>query len=257
MKELDHAGHYKEAKEIKNGPNPTQTSAAFNHMRETVERRLAQLLLARFLLLHLLVDVAGKLPGGLQQKEHRRLWVLLQAQPNIFGRGPQEDIFTELTLLLGDTSTSDLEDRIRRKCEELDNLLKVHDPTTVTPHFFCVLDEAQITISDRKGEFMSQDNKTERPILREIWRSWGTVLTSGYMPLVISGTGIELGALQDTLKSPILKRRELPYNIVHEIGGFDDSEIQAEYIARYLPMCEEDSHWVGFLPRAWAWLHGR
>jgi len=240
---------------MKNGPNPTQTSAAFNHMRETVERRLAQLLLARFLLLRLLIEVARELPEGLQQKEHRRLWVLLQAQPNILGRGPQEDIFTGLTFLLRDTSISDLKHRIHRQHKELENLLKVHDPTPVTHHFFCVLDEAQITISERNGEFISQDNKTERPILREIWRSWDTVLTSGHMHLVISGTGIGLQLLQDTLKSPTHKQPS--YHLVHEIGGFDDPIIQAEYIKRYVPMCEEDSHWVGFLPRAWAWLRGR
>ena len=44
------------------------------------ERRLLQLLLARLLLLNLFIEVANCSRTGLQQKEHRRLWTLLQVQ---------------------------------------------------------------------------------------------------------------------------------------------------------------------------------
>ena len=90
-------------------------------MREVAEKRLAQLLLARFLLLNLLVEEAKRLPGGLQEKEHRRLWVLLQAYPQIFGT-TNIDIFTDLTRLLQGTSTTDLTRRIREKCVALSEL---------------------------------------------------------------------------------------------------------------------------------------
>lgn len=78
-----------------------------------------------------------------------------------------------------------------------------------------------------------------------------------YMRLVVSGTGIKLATLEDMLVSPDLKPHS--YGLVKDIGAFDDSTIQAEYIKRYVPMCqdEDNPHWAGFLRRAWAWLHGR
>ena len=193
MEELDDAMHYKEAKEMKEmrrmmtkrhkqkkKKNPDLTKACIDHMRETVQRRLAQLLLAHFHLLRVLVDEARKLPGGLKEKEHRRLWVLLQGQPEIIGLHPEGDIFTCLTQLLRCASTDNLVERICDEHEELYPLLQVHDSKTeVTPHFYCVLDEVQITISPkfgRRGEFMSHDNETKRYIFREIWRSWSAYL---------------------------------------------------------------------------------
>ena len=64
-------------------------------MQAVAERCFAQLLLARFLLLNLLIEDARKAPGGLHEKNHRRLWVLLQAQPTrVFDS--TKDIFTSL-----------------------------------------------------------------------------------------------------------------------------------------------------------------
>jgi len=219
------------------------------YIRELVRKRLAQLVLARFLLLGLLVQEAGE---GLQQKEHRHLWVLLQAQPRIFGLG---DVFTDLTLLLRGAETRELERRISRKRLELHALLQaVRVPGTnkdATP-FFCVLDEVQATVgspSGRLGELMSKDNKTPRPILREIWISWCKIC-SHHMGLVLSGTGIELQPLEDD-------NEEKEYDIVRDIGAFDCRENQIEYIKRYLPAAWNESRWEEFLNRAWRWLRGR
>jgi hypothetical protein len=111
-----------------------KAKAAIEHIRETAERRLAQLLLARFLLLDLLVQEAENLPGGLQDKEHRRLWVLLQVQPNgVFGTHFEVDIFADLAQLLRYTSTHDLQDRIRTRYRQLSRILrKVRNPATDT-----------------------------------------------------------------------------------------------------------------------------
>jgi hypothetical protein len=100
MRELRRARYYVAAKERRDGSDPTQTPGAVEHMRETVPRRLSQLLLARFLLLRLLVEEAKKLPTGLQEKGHRRLWVLLQVQPAILDSGSRQDVFTRLSQLL-------------------------------------------------------------------------------------------------------------------------------------------------------------
>jgi hypothetical protein len=228
-------------------------------MREVAERRLSQLLLARSLLLNLLVQEARELPGGLREKEHRRLWVLLQARPQIFGKLFKGDIFTELTRLLRDTATSDLKHRIFLQYRELSSLLQnVRNPATgkdTMPPFFCVLDEVQITVTQRLGDFMSGENLTKRPILREIWLLWTAVLQPEQMRLVLSGTGIEQQALKDTLLSAVFMMH--PYRLKSDVGAFEDPDIQAEYIKRYVPARWSDPHWMGFLDRAWAWLRGR
>jgi hypothetical protein len=115
MGELDDARDCKRAKTSKEADS--KAKATIEHIREAAEYRLAQLLLARFLLLNLLVQEARKTLGGLQEKEHRRLWVLLQAQPNrIFGANFKVDIFTALARLLQHASTNDLKDRITSFC---------------------------------------------------------------------------------------------------------------------------------------------
>ena len=234
---------------------PEATDAGHRHMKEVAERRFAQLLLARFLLLNLLVDVARGLIGGLQQKEHRRLWVLLQAQPGIFEKKDQEDIFTKVTQRLQFTSTPDLKNWIGREREKLEENICGRGGEL---SLFCVLDEVQITLSSpsgRLGEFMSGDKTTKRHILREIWLSWSTVLRSSQMKLVLSGTGIDLRALQSTMSSASLK----PYGcmVVHDTGSFEEDSVQAKYIKRYLPASLDGLTWVEFFSRAWAWFRGR
>ena len=204
MDELDDSHDYQEAKERLEGADPASevAQAAFKHIHEVVERRLAQLLLARFLLLDLLVQEAQKLQHGLQPQELRRLWVLLQVQPSILF--PKQDAFQDFTKTLNGASTTDLKARIHEKYHTLSGLLQEAHNLTNNPTFFCVLDEVQITVSQkfgRLGEFLSQDKTTKRPILRTIWFSWSEVFKSGQMSLVLSGTGIELQALNDALSS--------------------------------------------------------
>ena len=252
------AGTVERAKQMKEDKPET----AIAHIKEVVKRRLAQLLLARFLILTLLVQEAEKLPGGLRQKEHRRLWVLLQVQPRIFNQESEEDIFTGLTRVLQHASTNDLRHRIRSQFKKLYPLLpKVRNPAIdqyATPPFFCVLDDVQVTASSSFGhlaEFMSNDNKTSRSILREIWLSWSEVLAPEQMRLVLSGTAIELQSLNDTLRSAAFKA--YPYQVVNDIGGFDDPISQAGYIKRYVPAHFDEPCWAEFLTRAWAWFRGR
>lgn len=258
MNELDYAQDYDRARASKEA-NP-KAKTAIEHMREAAERRLAQLLLARFLLLDLFVQEAREIPGGLQEKEHRRLWVLLQVQPNrIYGANFKVDIFTALARLLRHASTYDLKDRIASKYQELSFLLaKVRNPATggeERPPFFCALDEAQIIATLRQGEFVSEDGSTPRALVREAWLLYTTVLQPEQMRLVLSGTGIKLQDLKDTLSSSALKR-EL-YEIKFDIGAFEKPGSQAEYIKRYVPASWADPNWVEFLVRAWGWLRGR
>jgi hypothetical protein len=234
-------------------------SAYGQHIQETARRGLGQLLLARFLLLSLLVEEVKLISQPLPWAQYRRLWVLLQAQPNvIFGADFQVDVFTDFALLLRPASRFNLEDRIRVKYQELSFLLTVvNNPATrkdQKPPFFCVLDEAQIANGLRCGNFFSETFSAKRSVLREIWFSWTSVLNPQQMRLVISGTNIELQSLLETF-SPALKPES--YQLQHDIGAFEDAEHQAEYIRQYIPADWADESWKEFLNRAWAWFHGR
>ena len=219
---------------------------AVQHIGGVVERRLAQLLLARFYLWGLLVDVARDF--NVQENHLRRLWVLLQVQPQMINRtvaGNTEDIFTQLTQLLRYTSFNDLRHQINQQCFSLSATLR-------GSLFYCVLDEVQVTSTppyNYWGDFISDTNSTKGPILREIWLAWSRV--SG-MRLVLSGTGINSHALHDRFTSSFLK--EMPYGEVHDIGAFDDQTTQTDYIKQYVPARFLSAE---FLNRAWAWLRGR
>ena len=256
MGDLDHADYKKAITKKETDP---KAEAAMKHIREVAEHRLAQLLLARFLLLNLLIQEAQQLRKGLREKDHRRLWVLLQAQPQIFSDDLEDDIFITLTRLLRHASIDDLKDRIRKQYQKVRQVLsKVQDPVTgedAIPPLFCVLDEAQVATTLRGDDFTSGDYLHKRPVLREIWLLWSTVLPFWQMRLVLSGTGIDLQALKGTLESSALK--EQPYTIKCDVGAFEDPQSQAEYIKRYVPACWTDPRWSEFLVRAWAWFHGR
>src|ERR1700722_5402956 len=203
--------------------------AAINHMWETMEHRLAQLLLARFLLLNLLDKEAHS--GNQSQQNLRRLWVLLQVQPIlIFGTDFEVDVFTELSHLLRNISIPALKVRIYKKYKELSHLLEVvHYPNTKQERklpFFCVVDESQAAVLLRMGEYRSEDFVHKRPLLKELYRSWTSMLSPFHMRVVLSGTGITL--FLQTLGSSAFKGTD--YSLKSCLGAFDDVAAQTEYI---------------------------
>ena len=250
MATLDDSRDYRWAKSVR-----SHNTDAVDHMKEKTRHRLLQFLLSRFLILNLLIKEAEQLQGGLHQANHRRLWVLLQAQPTrMFGK----DIFFRLSNHLREASNGDLSEWIRKQCCDLERILEYRiEPLTgesVRRPFYCVIDEIQIATTDRMGEFRSDDGKTERPLLREIWSTLTNVMEQGQMLLVLSGTGIQLHALQTVLESSFLKPH--PYCLKKNIGAFDDPDAQKRYIEHYLPN-EKSEAWKAFLERAWGWCRGR
>ena len=134
-----------------------------------MQRRLAQLLLACFLLLNLLVEEAEELPRGLQEKEHHQLWVLLQVQPRIISGALDIDIFTSLTQLLQRTSIEDSKFQIHEQYQTvnqvLPKLLNLHNGTYEPPPLFCILDEAQVAATLHCNDFMSSNYSNQCPVL--------------------------------------------------------------------------------------------
>jgi hypothetical protein len=227
---------------------------ALQHMREKAHHRLGQLLLTRFILLKLFVQAAQNLPGGLNEKNHRRAWVLLQILPiQIFG----EDIFETLTNILRFQDIDDLKKEINTHYDELKDILGlVTDPATggkKKPPFYCVLDESQLLSSDRMGEFMLADGKSPRPLMREVYRVWTRILPRERMLLICSGTGINSQSLQASIISAALL---IPYHLQNDIGAFNDRYAQTKYIQYYLGERPGRS-WQAFLSRAWGWCRGR
>jgi hypothetical protein len=221
--------------------------ALIEHMENTVELGLARVLLARLLFLTFFIRTAQEIPGGLQPSEHRRLWVLLQAQPRNFSPNFNVDIFADLSQLLRHVSIDDLKSRTISKFRQLHSMLEAEAPTLASfghqkiPPVFCVLDQAELTTTLRHS-FMGP-----------LWLLWTSVLPQ--MRLVFSGTGIRLESLQNELVSTAFGLQT--YEVKNNIGAFEESEAQAEYIKYYVPACWTDTQWKAFLVRAWKWFSGR
>ncbi|PVF94285.1 hypothetical protein CPB86DRAFT_49855 [Serendipita vermifera] len=256
IKELDDAKRYKntdKARKVDRNNLP-----AFDHMQNVAQLRFLQLLLARFLILNLLIEQA-KLSGGIHQN-HRRLWVLLQVQPYRFSKMLTEDLFLMIARELEFTSANELKDRISKQHTKLQNDMEdVMDPDTGSyekPPVYCILDEAQVTSTQRLGEFRSKENKlVEHPVLREIWLAWTTVLAAPKIRIIISGTNIDIEQIKSTLASSHLKMN--PLFIHSTLGGFDDSESQAKFIKHYILAAWDEQKWKEFLIRSFAWFRGR
>lgn len=117
------------------------------------QRPFAQLLLARVLLLNLFSRRLKTLQGGYEQEEHRRLWVLLQVQPDIFCNG---DIFTDVSKHLRGAPIDDLRALIfvesRKNTPPCGQAFAIPQPSKIRLlHFSSVLDEVQITVSGPSG----------------------------------------------------------------------------------------------------------
>ena len=143
---------YTNAKGIET-PQKHLTKGAIKHIRSMAQRRFAQLLLARVLLLNLFSRRLKTLQGGYEQEEHRRLWVLLQVQPDIFCNG---DIFTDVSKHLRGAPIDDLRALIfvesRKNTPPCGQAFAIPQPSKIRLlHFSSVLDEVQITVSGPSG----------------------------------------------------------------------------------------------------------
>ena len=246
MYQLDSSLNYKLAKQ-----NKENDPAAYLHIAEKTQHHLHQLFLARLYLLNLFHEEAQRLPNGLDPTVHRRAWVLLQAIPQtIFKTDP----FLQLADILSLSSADDLQAGILKQYQLVENMLEFgEDPSDGRQKrrpLYIVIDESQLLAKQRLGEYRSDDGQKMRGLLRQVWLSCFEALKPPKILLVLSGTGIEYQALEDTLTSPTLK--VLPYILVRDIGAFDDPEPQAKYIKQYLPSVDNV-----FLNRAWAWCRGR
>jgi hypothetical protein len=216
------------------------------------------LLLARFLILNLLIDVALSQDPTLKNvDDYRRLWVLLQAQPQLFKGDFRVDIFTDLSRMLWQATASTwrlLQAEYEGFCTRV-KLGKVAAfySLPMDPPIFCVLDNGQYITSKCPGDFCTLGTEDRRPVLQELWQAWTSSLRE--MRYIYSGTSIEI---QD-LCSPRFNKPGaiLPFDLKYDFGGFDCPEDQAAYIKRYVPANWSEPRWEDFLVRSWGWFRGR
>jgi hypothetical protein len=170
-----------------------------------------------------------------------------------------EDVFHSLTTLLRYESIVDLEMDIHAHYKDLKSILQPFvNPATgklEKPPIYCVVDESQFLVSARKGEFMSDDSVTEHPLMRQVFLSFTETLPSEKMVVIFSGTVLDLPSLVRTSVPHPLDIH--PYDIVRDIGAFEDCDSQARYIRRYLKVDWTKPNWISFLDRAWGWCRGR
>jgi hypothetical protein len=247
--DMDNSAGYKLAQSQK-----MTNSDAMQHMKEKAHHRLRQLLLARFILLKLFVEVARSNGGNLHEKNYRRAWVLLQILPmQIF----DEDIFVTMSDTLRLQGFDDSVKAIKKHFRDLQDILGLAMDSAIgklkKSPFYCVLDESQLLTSARMGEFMSGDGTLPRPLMREVYHIWNDVLPPEQMLLICSGTGINYQSLYESVASGALT---IPYHLCNDIGAFADRDAQTKYIQYYLGE-RPGLSWRAFLDRAWGWCRGR
>jgi hypothetical protein len=101
--------------------------------------------------------------------------------------------------------------------------------------------------------FLSHDLENQRSILREILRGLSTWTDK----IIVSGTGVSMKDLTETLDSSVSKDRS-PHALVTRIGAFDHSAAQEAYLEQYFPPGFLDTEpGKVLLSRIGYWLHGR
>jgi hypothetical protein len=97
-------------------------------------------------------------------------------------------------------------------------------------HFILGLDEAQRASRMYPRSFISStDTGTFRSIIREIIK----VFTMTSIKLIVSGTGLSLADLQDSMTSGVSKRAEVI--LFYELGMFDTWPKLESFLKRYVP----------------------
>ncbi|KAG8829656.1 hypothetical protein FRC17_006218 [Serendipita sp. 399] len=208
-------------------------------------------------ILSMLLHEYGEDFGG---NKLQKVWVLMQAQTVLFD---EQDVFLLLTNQLRPIWTPDLHRMISDQYSRMLHILKpISFPNLEGKHippFFCVLDEVQVTAGRgelaRTGEFISNDNRTNPPFLREIWRAWTDALNSSQLRLIVAGRGLDSVAINSALSSAVCKPP--PFRTISVIGSFDDTRSQDQYLQRCIQVDWTSPSWNAFLSRAHIWFWGR
>ncbi|PVF96380.1 hypothetical protein CPB86DRAFT_874942 [Serendipita vermifera] len=222
--------------------------ASANNSNQTIAfNRISRVLIARWKIFNVFIDVAKSCHGGRLPDEIKYDWLLFQALPPVLTIATKEmDVF----LAFIDTCLFNVGDGV----------LEVLDKATVrdvpgSDQFFYVLDEVQVAGRIHKVCFSDADGKLRRPVLRPIIRK---MTQNSPFPVIVSGTGFSLEHFKDVLTSGVGKHSSQTWTVQHTTGDFTLQEVQSSYISRYLPSSFLNSLSGTLLgDRMFKWLRGR
>ena len=184
---------------------------------------LKRVLAARIAVFKLFLELAVKADGGLLEK-HKLSWLFFQASYPHHPVLKPHPIVRIMNNCFRDASSRALDAWIER----LGEIRVEHKPHL--DDFIIGLDEAQRAVRLHPRPFLSAtDDNVFRSILREIVKTF----IKQPVTLFVSGTGVTMEELQDTVGSGVSK----PVGIesFHDLGMFDTWPSLMAFLERYLP----------------------
>ena len=219
---LDAIADYSEWESDLERLNPKERVTQQKVNRQIASRHLRRALAARVVVFELFLQVAKEVDGSLQEK-HKRIWLLFQISDNLVPSARNFHPFVRI-MCLKCASSEALDDLLDRFGDILRDYLS-------NSHFIVGLDEAQWASRKYLRPFISSHNPV---IFRSIIREITVVLTKLPIKLVLSGTGLSLEEVQDSIASGVSKLHNA-VKVVHELGMFDTWEKLKPFLQRYIP----------------------
>ncbi|KAJ6472325.1 hypothetical protein C8R47DRAFT_726863 [Mycena vitilis] len=215
--------------------------------RKIAKDRFEEVVYARLRIMETFCSLAKESGSGTVLEEHKKFWVLLQFRPQL---GEILDIFEELSRKIrGAKRTAGL----GLQTMALNAVGRIRHLVGTTG-LFCVIDEAQDAAGKCLGAFMSSAPTLQKsPIFRGAVAA--LILIAGLW-LIILGTGMSKSVVEETMASALIKGGS--YRILHDVGGFDEEDAQAEYMKSLMPIDFKDTEGADDLCElAFYWLRGR
>ncbi len=211
--------------------------------------KVFEVLLARWLVFNLFIEVAKSINNGNLDANTQQNWLLFQALP--FVRVNNTNPFSALQRLIP----------LNAGAPVLERVFGVHTPRGVlgdafdedVDTFFYVLDEAQVAADQYTGAFSDSTFTEARPVLRPIIQE----LVKSGSSVIVSGTGFSLDLFKMVLASSVGKTRTT-WAVHYETGDFSERETQLAYLSQFFPPSFIDSDTGRHLmTRTHEWLRGR
>lgn len=204
---------------------PADNRAAQDAINNQIaSRAFRRVLAARIVVFELFLQVAIQVDGCLQEK-HKRIWLLFQLFDQLDPRGGALHPFTYIINKLRNASDDALDKLIVR----LSNIVTTYFPYS---RLILGLDEAQWAARLYPCSGMSSSNPGAfRSIIREMVRAF----SKAQVKLVVSGTGVLLADLEDSVASGVGKPRHI-IEVFHELGMFETWPEFRDFLQRYIPV---------------------
>ncbi|KAF8338586.1 hypothetical protein F5887DRAFT_1236729 [Amanita rubescens] len=186
-------------------------------------RAFRRVLAARIVVFELFLQVATQINGALQAK-HKRIWLLFQLFDQLNPQGGGSHPFIQIINKLRNASDDALDALVNR----LDVIIKKYFPHSRP---ILGLDEAQWAARSYPCSGMSSSNSGAfRSIICEMVRAF----TNAPVKIVVSGTGVSLADLEDSVASGVGKSTH-KVKVFHELGMFNTWPKLKLFLERYVP----------------------